>query len=69
MVNKPEYIHKKNLETLELKRSLESVNHNDIKRMKRAGSVEPLEVIPNAPALPLELKEKQVDKNIIYSHV
>ncbi|XP_059155726.1 dynein axonemal heavy chain 6-like isoform X2 [Physella acuta] len=61
MVNKPEYIHKKNLETLELKRSLETVNHNDIKRMKRAGSVEPLEVIPNAPALPLELKEKQDD--------
>ncbi|XP_055873384.1 dynein axonemal heavy chain 6-like isoform X2 [Biomphalaria glabrata] len=59
-VNKPEYIHKKNLEGLELKRkNKEAELLNDPKRMKRAGSVEPMEIVPKLPELPQELKEKQ----------
>ncbi|XP_005111328.3 dynein heavy chain 6, axonemal, partial [Aplysia californica] len=60
LVNKPEYIQKKNLEALELKRrAKDATDLDDPKRLKRAGSVEPLEVIPPAPDLPQELKEKQ----------
>ncbi|GFR70560.1 dynein heavy chain 6, axonemal [Elysia marginata] len=61
-VNRPDYIQKKNLESLELKRraaAAEESTDGQMKKMKRAGSVEPLDVIPRAPDLPEELKEKQ----------
>ncbi|CAG5121592.1 unnamed protein product, partial [Candidula unifasciata] len=60
MVNKPEYIQQKNLEALEFKRKLQTeATLDDQKRLKRAGSVDPLEFVPRAPELPQELKEKQ----------
>ena len=61
MVNRPEYIQRKNIEAMELKRRAKDATEiEDPKRQRRAGSVEPLDITPNAPELPPELKEKQV---------
>ncbi|BFZ25685.1 hypothetical protein BsWGS_28724 [Bradybaena similaris] len=60
MVNKPEYIQQKNLETLELKRKVQTeATLDEHKKLRRAGSVDPLEFVPRAPELPEKLKEKQ----------
>lgn len=61
MVNKPEYIQQKNLETLELKRKMQTeATLDEHKKLRRAGSIDPLEFVPRAPELPEKLKEKQV---------
>ena len=66
MVNKPEFIQKQALAD-QLKRRAKDATEidDDLKRQKRAGSVEPLDVVPAAPELSQEMKERQVCKSFL----
>ena len=64
--NEPSYIHRKNREAIEARKAARGAEEPDAKRLKRRGSVEPLErpdLVSPLPDLPQDLQQKQVRTN------